>query len=401
MKKIRRSLQTVERPPIPEGFRERLVEAVPDTIGDPNRSRRRYRFRYVAAAVVILAAGLMWLRDDKDSGVPVPAPPFEIAFASAAMADVTTAMMDPQAIYLEVDIRTRPNEPFDYVQPEADFIRVHIWLERPSDRFPNGRMRLDKPGHRQVIFNGESTLITLTMMDRQEAKHFSGGRIDRMLADPSAWLSALSPSNQAHVTIDTVTAVDGVWEAQMTVTETGQELAGGSTRAFYPEFDRKAIVAWETDTRRLRNIERYVLVEGKEVQVSGLRTIRYSDGFDDSVFSHDLPDGVHVMAVKDPDDAELSRLGPEEVAHRFFEAWKREDWDTVSQFCESSLVIWYMRLEGIETYRITGPKFKRNPQYPGWHIPYELGLKSGGMKRHAIALRNDNKMNRYVFDGGI
>jgi len=70
-------------------------------------------------------------------------------------------------------------------------------------------------------------------------------------------------------------------------------------------------------------------------------------------------------------------------------------------FCESRLIITYMKRVPLASFKITGPKFKRNPKYPGWQVPYELVFKNGGVKRLALALRKDNPMKRYVWDGGL
>ena len=39
--------------------------------------------------------------------------------------------------------------------------------------------------------------------------------------------------------------------------------------------------------------------------------------------------------------------------------------------------------------------------YAGWFVPYEIKLKSGGTKKHNLAIRNDNPAHRFQFDGGI
>jgi len=37
----------------------------------------------------------------------------------------------------------------------------------------------------------------------------------------------------------------------------------------------------------------------------------------------------------------------------------------------------------------------------GWFVPYEIKLRSGHIKKHNLAIRNDNKAKRYEIDGGI
>ncbi len=56
-------------------------------------------------------------------------------------------------------------------------------------------------------------------------------------------------------------------------------------------------------------------------------------------------------------------------------------------------------LGGIEIISI-GEPFKSG-NYGGWFIPYEIKLKSGYIKKHNLAIRNDNRAKRWQVDGGI
>ena len=328
----------------------------------------------------------------------MPPSPLDIALVSAAMADVSSALMDPAAIYVEVGIRTRPHEPFDYVEPDAEFTDVQIWLERRSDRFEQGRMRIEKK-ERKIVFDGTNTLFH--MITHGEAKFFPGGRIDRQIADPAQWLASLAPTDRADVAVDTFVAADGVRETQVTIREEGDVLAEGEHPGHFPDFDRRTVVSWGADTQRLRNIEKYVDHEGREVLISTIRSIQYVDGFEVGVFAHDLADSVHIAEVTDPGNPELAKLTPEEVTRRYFGAWMQKDWDGMRLFCEYEVYIWYARMNPIASYRVTGTRFKAMERFPGWMVPYEIVFEGGGTKRFRLALKHNRTAQRWMLSGGI
>ena len=160
------------------------------------------------------------------------------------------------------------------------------------------------------------------------------------------------------------------------------------------------MISWDTQTKQLVDLEKYVQHQGQEVLVAKLRSIEYQEQLEDSLFSHALPAGTHLMAVADPANRSYSELGPAEVARRFFQAWQEEDWDTVRLFCESEIIITYMRLNKVKSYRITGQPFKFVPIYPGFQVPYELVFANGDQASGSGAAQRQ-RMKRYVWDGGI
>ena len=70
-------------------------------------------------------------------------------------------------------------------------------------------------------------------------------------------------------------------------------------------------------------------------------------------------------------------------------------------FCESEIIVTYMRQNKLKSFKITGEPFKFIPIYPGFQVPYELVFANGETKKAALALRNDNAMKRYLWDGGL
>jgi hypothetical protein len=105
-----------------------------------------------------------------------------------------------------------------------------------------------------------------------------------------------------------------------------------------------------------------------------------------------------------PDNAKYEKMTPQQAAETFFKACAERQWDEVLKFWPMSGTDERFErmkeyLGGLEIISI-GEPFKKG-EYPGWFVPYEIRLKSGGVKKWNLAVRNDNPMNRYVFDGGI
>lgn len=401
-RQLTRALREAGPESVPEGLRARLVHDIPESFSGEQQLEKPRRRRWVyAAAAVILLGGAGYLarsRSPVDHAV-LSTTPLQIAMISEAFAEVTTAMMEPPAMYLQMDIRTRPHEPFDFVEPEADFTRLEIWLERPTESYPKGRMRVEKM-QRKTVFDGTKTLFH--MKTYANAKLYDGGRIDPTIADPARWVASLAPTDEAAVSADTVVASDGVWETRATISEKADwSVEEGLSGNHFSYFDRRTIVSWETDTKRLRNIEKFVRHDGREVLVSTIRDIDYTTGFPDSVFSLGVPDTVEMARIVDPGNPDLSDLSPEEVTRRFFGAWQNEDWDEMRLFCEFGVYIWYAKMNPITSFRVTGQRFKAMDNFPGWMVPYEIVFENGHTKRFRLALKFNREAQRWMLSGGL
>ena len=406
---LRAILRSKPSRPVPPDLRYKLVAAIPDVLpfeAPASAWMSRRRWAYAAAAACLVAAALHfggwrpW-----SAGSARHSASASLSLVPAAFANVVENLRQAGALVIELEQRTSGRENFEHVDPASPFVPVHVWLERPSARFAQGRMRVEKPD-RRVVFNGQSTLFYFSPVEEKglsapgEAKVYPGGRIDAQLSDPARWLEDNRGNAQAKVTVDTVKGTDGSPVTRLTIEEKGVELAGGYEPWFYDQFDRRTVVCWNGQSGVLTDLEKHVRHAGQEVMVVKLRSIEYRDRLEDRVFSHDLPEGTHLQALADPGSQRYSNLGPAEVARTFFNAWKEKDWDTVRLFCDNNLVLVYMRLTELQSFKITGEPFKRDPRYAGFHVPYEL-VFANGVKKHALAVRNDNPEKRWMWDGGL
>lgn len=161
-------------------------------------------------------------------------------------------------------------------------------------------------------------------------------------------------------------------------------------------------MSWESGTNLLTDIEKHVTYDGDEVLVEKLRSIDYRDRLPDLLFTVEVPRGVRLTAYAEPRSNAYADLGPVEVTEVVLEAWKHRQWNRIRPFCDSEALIAWMRTERLVEFTITGPPEGAN--YAGYKVPCELVFNGllGTRSRHThLALRNDNRMERYVYDGGL
>ena len=107
--------------------------------------------------------------------------------------------------------------------------------------------------------------------------------------------------------------------------------------------------------------------------------------------------GMDVIEVLHNNE-KYKKMTPKEVAEALFTACAEENWDEFQKYWpDSGQMKDY--LGGLEIISI-GEPFQKGA-YPGWFVPYEIKLKNGHVKKHNLAIRNDNAAKRYMFDGGI
>ena len=102
-----------------------------------------------------------------------------------------------------------------------------------------------------------------------------------------------------------------------------------------------------------------------------------------------------------PDNEKYEDMTPKEAATTFFTACAEENWDEYLIFHSQSHVPQRTKdyLGGIEIIFIGEPF--QSGGYGGWFVPYEIKLKGGYVKKHNLALRNDNPSSRWQVDGGL
>lgn len=121
-----------------------------------------------------------------------------------------------------------------------------------------------------------------------------------------------------------------------------------------------------------------------------------------------------LSAVDDSKFASLTGVAPAQAAKDFLEACGREDWATAGNYWPPELLkknpafadTFKNAYGGLEIVSL-GKPFKgrlalfAGREYPGVYVPYEIRLKSGGIKKWQMAIRCDNAQHRWYWDGGM
>jgi hypothetical protein len=170
------------------------------------------------------------------------------------------------------------------------------------------------------------------------------------------------------------------------------------------ESDNRHVYRFDSATKLLESLEIYVHTEREDVLVFEITEIQYNPEIDSKLFTLDLPENVRwpqQLKEKWVYDEKYAELTPMEMAISFFQSCSDENWEQFLEFKDAETVSQHTKdyLGSLKIISI-GEPFKSG-RYIGWFVPYEIQLKDGTIKKHNLAVRNDNPGKRYVLDGGI
>jgi len=356
--------------------------------------------KFAAAAVIIIGVLLSMTFLEKTTPT---------AYAAQVLQEAIDAVSDVWSIHMKARMRTRPSDNFANIGLNYDFVNIEMWARGYS----NGhyKWRIEKPC-RVLVMDGQTTIMLIRPTS-------SGVRVEEPLPPGcfNSWSGRLlnvrdllnnelqraknNPDRDAYIWHKEVEGKDKlILEVDIT-TETADD--DYLRNKFISESDHLTVYQFDTETMILEAVQMYVHTDDEDVLIFEVTDIAYNTEIDDSVFALDLPENItwHKEPEVLPDNERYENMMPKEVAKTFFGACARKDWEEVLKFEASSRVPDWLKnyLGGLEVISI-GEPFKSG-RYPGWFVPYEIKLKSGDIKKHNLAIRNDNPAKRYVVDGGI
>jgi hypothetical protein len=350
----------------------------------------------VAAAAIAVVLLVPW--GDSRKG--------QASAAAAAFAQAVEATSNLRSVYLKVNMRTSPHDNFELIGLDYDFVPIEMWKQFSDPP----RWRAEEPG-RIVVMDGESTVCLMkpnhayasgfapvfqpwvgNLMDVHQA-------LDAQLrcAQEKGWEFRLAREQEPDGAPKLVVTIEA--QAQSDFSNTNDYLRNTSIG----ESDHRRVYRFDARTKLLEDLEVWVHDEGKDVLVLEVAEIVYDPDLESSLFTLALPDDVIWFQEPEvlPDNERYARMSAEEAARAFFQACADNDWDEVLKFWSASALDQRFKdgLGGLEIIHI-GEPFKSG-QYPGWFVPYEVKLTSGQIRKHNLALRNDNPAGRYHVDGGL
>ena len=353
--------------------------------------------KLAAAAVVVVAVAL-------SGSFLVKSTP--TASAAEIFYQAAEAMNGLTSFHIKVRMRTPPNDNFHHIRLDRDFTEIDFWKQCTDDEW--GKWRLESPGRVVVMDGRTSTMLMKNSMRSTNRRTASPERywkeclveVDKVMAREARNAS----ERPTEFTSYRETDPDGREMIVVSVEMPTNVPPTDYLRNKYLESsDHLKIYRFNAQTKLLEDVEIYVHDNGQDVLVFQLVEAEYNIDLDPGLFRLDLPaDVIRTVAPEVlPDNEKYEQMTPKEAATAFFTACAEENWDELVKYLGQTGVPQMMKdyLGGLEVLSIGEPF--QSAGYAGWFVPYEIKLKSGEIKKHNLALRNDNPAHRFQLDGGI
>jgi len=321
-----------------------------------------------------------------------------LAKGAQAVANLTT-------VHLRGQLRTLPADNFSYIDAARDFYPIELWEQFE----PTLKWRVEKPG-RVAVMDGQQTVLYIKTANeafkvaQPAASAFDTDWLHR-IANLSTTISNELRHAQAQgwkLGLGEETAADGKLKSIVTVhARSGLPDDDYTKNKFLRNADTRRVYRFDAQTERLEAVQIFLVRGAGEVQVFELNQIDYDQPIDPSVWQLSLPADVSwgQEPTKLPDNEKYASMTAEEAARAFFGACAKQDWTEAAKFVSPVSDGLKQYLGGLELVNL-GKAFT-SQSYPGRYVPYEIKLKSGGVKKLNLAVRKDNPAGRWQVDGGI
>jgi hypothetical protein len=303
-------------------------------------------------------------------------------------------------------MRTEPRDNFSSIDAKSAFCTIELWKQFE----PELKWRIEKPG-RVAVMDGQQTILYFkppmnegVKVAQRTTTAFDTGWL-HSIANFSNTISNEMRHAQAQgwkLDLAQETGADGKPKSVVTVhAKSNVPDDDYGKNSFLHNADTRRVYRFDDQTERLEAVQMYLVRGGSEVQIFDLSQIDYDQPIDPSVWQLNLPADVswYQEPQKLPDNEKYASMTPEEAARAFFEACAKEDWTEVGKFYSPVTGMIKDYLGGLEIVSL-GQAFT-SKSYGGRFVPYEIKLKSGGVKKLNLAVRNDNPAHRWQVDGGI
>ena len=329
--------------------------------------------------------------------------------AAEVFSQAVKAMTNLRSVHIQARMRTIPRDNFDLILLNQKFVLHDLWIEYGPN---GGKWRVEKSG-RVVVMDGQQTLMLIRPTNHAaKGRAGSGGFIGwlRPLLDVESVLDSeirLAKQGKSDMVLTHETGTDGREKLVVTAKAAAQ---GDLTHDWLKNkcimtSDHYRLYCFDADTKLLEAMQVYIQVDDQaehDVLVFEITDIRYNPELDPALFTLELPKDVSWFKRPEPlEDQQYQQMGPKQMATAFFKACAAEDWDEADKFCQIAADEKFKKFLGkLEIIHI-GEPFKSG-LYPGWFVPYEIRLKCNNqVRKHNLAVRNDNPGKRYVVDGGL
>jgi outer membrane lipoprotein-sorting protein len=365
------------------------------------RLKMRKRIRVLGLSGAMAAAAAMFVI----SGLWL-AQPATAQKAAETLARGAEAARNPSTVHIVAKMRTPPGDNFATIVPEADLTTIEAWRQFGD----KPKWRLEEPG-RVIVMDGASAVQLMRQANLAL----------KMPPRADGWGPVFDLTNvQDMITRQLRTALAKGWDLRLTheTTPKGERklLVTVEAKSGLPEndylrnksldlSDARFLYRFDAKTQRLEEMEAHLHQPSGDLLVLQIERIEYDQPIDPALFVLQLPENVRWLKPPEqlPDNERYAKMTPLEAARTFFEACAKEDWKEAEKFWNSSFDDRIKNhLGGLQIISLGKPfQSKVYAGGRGWFIPYEIKLKDGTVRKHNLAMRNDNAGKRYVVDGGI
>ena len=388
----------VEVKPSPD-MRERILQAAEQAAAQPKRKKSRMGYWLGAissAAAVIVVAITLTLNS------PVYAARKYFSGAIMAASDIKSMVM-------KLSVRTKPDEPIDYLNPSLDFIPATVKVIYGEPML----WSMEKKDGRNVLCNGDGYVYEwIGGMDgrvgwKKSAKGFVNSELAAFL-DPRLLLEAERRTAERNKGTK-YQVIDNGELVVVTVMTTAQ---GNFSQSDYmlntslAEANTVRTYSFAKSTGELVKMRIDIVVEDKPITVIESESIAY----DEPLTANNLSDKDLSQITFSPitDDVATSNstlvgISADEAAKIILKAmneWDTEILNTAMYSLKGDLMkVVEKQYRGLEVKSIE--KAVKSGLYPGRFVKCKVVLPNGKKETLTLALRNDNKEKVWLVDGGL
>ena len=387
----------VEVKPSPD-MRERILKAAEQAAAQPKRQKSRmgYWLGAISSAAAVIAVAITLTLNS-----PVYAARKYFSGAIMAASDVKTMVM-------KLSVRTKPDEPIDYLNPSLDFIPATVKVIYGEPML----WSMEKKDGRNVLCNGDGYVYEwIGGKDgrvgwKKSAKGFVNSELAAFL-DPRLLLEAERRTAERNkgtkyqvidngelVVVTAMTTAQGDFsESEYTL---NTSLAEASTVRVY---------SFAKSTGELVQMRIDIVVDDKPITVIESESIAYNEPLTASNLSDKDLSQIEFQSndIVNAVDSPLVGITADEAAKIILKAmneWDTEILNTAMHYFKGDVMkIVEDRYRGLEVKSIE--KAVKSGLYPGRFVKCKVVLPNGKKETLTLALRNDNKQGVWLVDGGL
>ena len=362
----------------------------------PRRSRLTY---WIGTAVSMAAVVAIAITLSLNS--PVYAARKYFSGAIMAASDIKTMVM-------KLSVRTKPDEPIDYLHPSLDFIPATVKVIYGEPML----WSMEKKDGRNVLCKGDGYIYEWIGGEdgRVGWKKSADGVVNSDLAaflDPRLLLEAERRTAERNKGTKYQVIDSGELVVVMVMTTAQGDFSDSeyTLNTSLAEANTVRVYSFAKSTGELVQMRIDIMVDDKPITVIQSESIAYNE----SLTADDLSDKdlsqieFPTIEITNSTNSPLAGITADEAAKIILKAmneWNTEILNTAMHYLKGDLMkVVEQRYRGLEVKSIE--KAVKSGLYPGRFVKCKVVLPNGKKETLTLALRNDNKDKIWLVDGGL